>query len=293
MNNRPECIPCCLRRVLSTADRATSDEWLHRKILGEAMQELDRVDDVATPAEVIHAVFRRTTKTLGVPNPFQEEKRRWIEETTSNVDWINAALEAAADRFQAALQLSLAANILDCEFRQEIVASFSLKSLVAGFQEVPFQPDNVEDFRQAIERAERVLFVHATAGELVFDKLLIETFGKPRERVFSTVRESPVLAHATREDADGVGLEDVANVVDPGIDCLGLPLSACSEEFRAIYEKADVVIAKGQACFETLEGGESRVGGERKETFFLLRAKCPVVARQLGVAVGDSVLEAN
>ena len=291
MNNRPECIPCCLRRVLNTADRATSDEWLHRKILGEAMQELDRVDDMATPAEVIHSVFRRTTKTLGVPDPFQDEKRRWIEETTSNLEWIQEVIDSSDDQFLTALQLSLAANLLDCEFRHEIVQTFSLRSLVSGFQEVPFQPDNVEDFRQAVDGAEKILFLHATAGELVFDRLLIQQFGKPREQVFSTVRESPILAHATSSDADEVGLEDVANVVDPGIDCLGLPLSACSEEFRAVYEAADVIVAKGQALFETLEGDEARGSGGRKETFFLLRAKCAVVARQLGVAVGDSVLE--
>jgi uncharacterized protein with ATP-grasp and redox domains len=281
-----------LRRVLIAADRATSDEWLHRKILGEVMLDLARVDEMSTPAEVMHAATRRTARTLGVADPFAEEKRRWIEETTSNADWIRSVVRNAPDPFGEALRLSLAAGIFDCEFRGDIVRNFSLKSLVDGYREVPFSPDSVEEFRQATRAAEKILFVHATAAELLFDKLLIETMGKPPESVVSVVREAPVLAHATREDALAVGLDRVAAIVDPGIDCLGLPLNACSESFRAVYRAADLVVAKGQACYETLEGKDSRPAG-KQEVFFLLRVKCAVMARHLGVAVGDCVLEAG
>ena len=293
MNNRPECIPCLLRRVLHTADRATTDDWLHRKILGEVMSELERVDDVATPAELIHLVSRRASKTLGIPDPYAEEKRKWLEETTGNAEWIQSIVDKAADPFAAALRLSVAANLLDCEFRQELVQNFSLKSLVKGYEQVPFSSDNIEDLRSAVDGAKRVLFVHATAGELFFDQLLIRSFRKDPTAVFSVVRTTPILAHATAADATAVGLDQVATIVTPGIDCLGLPLNACSEEFREVYREADVVIAKGQPCLETLEGPEARLGDTETEVYFLLRAKCAVVARHLGVAVGDSVLEAD
>ena len=293
MNNRPECIPCLLRRVLHTADRATTDDWLHRKILGEVMSELERVDDVATPAELIHLISRRASKTLGIPDPYGEEKRKWLEETTGNAEWIESVVDSAKDSFEAALRLSAAANLLDCEFRQELVPNFSLKSLVQGYEKVPFAADNVDDLRAAVERAERVIFVHATAGELFFDQLLIRAFKMQPESIYSVVREAPILAHATAADAKAVGLDKVATIVTPGIDCLGLPLNACSEEFREVYRRADVVIAKGQPCLETLEGPESRLGDTDIEVYFLLRAKCSLVARHLGVAVGDAVLEAD
>ena len=93
MNNRPECIPCCLRRLLHTADRKTADDWLHRKILAEVMQDLTRVDEMATPAELMHGVARRTGKALGVSDPYAEEKKRWIDETTSNAAWIRSVVD--------------------------------------------------------------------------------------------------------------------------------------------------------------------------------------------------------
>jgi uncharacterized protein with ATP-grasp and redox domains len=293
MNNRPECLPCCLRRILHTAEGATTDEWLLRKVLGEVMQDLARVDDKATPAEVIHSVARKTARTLGVSDPYGEEKRRWIEETTSNADWIRSVIDGASDPFEAAVRLALAANLLDCELRADLVKRFSLKTLVEGFHRVPFAPDALEDFRQAVQKANKVLYIHDAAGELFFDRLLIEKMGKPKGAVFSAVRESPILGDATREDALAAGLDRVAEVIDPGIDCLGVPLNACSQEFREHYRTAGLVIAKGQASYQTLEGKEARIDGEPREVFFLLRIKCPVMARHLGVSVGDSVLEAG
>lgn len=292
MNHRPECIPCSLRRVLHAAARTTGDDWLHRKILGEAMQDLSKADDKSTPAEVIHGLMRRSGKTLGASDPYLEEKRLWVSDTRSNREWIESVVKEAEDPFLAALHLCIAANILDCELRQDIVSSsFSLKGLVEGFRSVPFAQENVDEFRQAVDRAGRILFIHDSAGEMFFDRLLIERFGKPPGSVVSVVRESPILADATREDAEAVGLEEIAQVVTPGVDCLGIPLNLCSEEFREHYRSADLILAKGQANCETLEGKDARIDGAEREIFFLLRAKCRVMARHLGVSVGDCVLE--
>ena len=293
MNNRPECLPCCLRRVLHTADRTTTDEWLHRKILADVMADLGRVDDKTTPAEVIHELAKRTARTLGVADPYAEEKRRWIEETTGNSDWIRGIVDGSPDPFDAALRLSIASNILDCELRQDVVKGFSMRGLVEGFASLPFASENVEDFRAAVEAAEKVLFVHDAAGELYFDRILIEKMSKPRGAVYSAVRAAPILADATREDALLVGLDTVATIVDPGIDCLGVPLNACSQEFRDLYRSADIIVAKGQACYETLEGKDAEIDGVEKPIYFLLRVKCPVMARHLGAGVGDCVLEAS
>jgi hypothetical protein len=255
------------------------------------MQDLARVDDKATPAEVIHLAIRRTGKTLGLADPYAGEKKRWAEETTGNADWIRSVVNRFPDPFAAALRLSIASNILDCELRADVVKGFSIKALVEGFMEVPFEPDNVEDFRQAVQTAERILFIHDAAGEIFFDRVLIETFKKRPSAVVCAVRDSPILLYATGEDALAAGLDKVAQVIHPGLDCLGAPLNACSEEFREHYRKADVVVAKGQAAFETLEGKDSQIDGAEKAIFFLFRVKCPVLARHVGAAVGDSVLE--
>jgi uncharacterized protein with ATP-grasp and redox domains len=54
-------------------------------------------------------------------------------------------------------------------------------------------------------------------------------------------------------------------------------------------ESANLVLAKGQANYETLEG--TSFAGDK--TFFLLQAKCSVIAKHLGVDLGNSVLVRN
>jgi hypothetical protein len=279
--------------VLHAARLQSDDEWLHRKILAEAMQELARAEDDATPAEIVHAVGRRAARALGVGSPYLPDKRRWLEAAAGAEASLREAIRASPDPFREALKLSVAANLIDCEFRDEVVPGFSVKTIREEGQGLVFAVDNAEELRQAVAGAGRVLFVHESAGELVFDRLLIETFGKPASSVVSVVRESSSLGSATREDAEAVGLERVARVIDPGIACRGIPLSAASEDFREEFAAADLVVAKGQAAYETLEGEGGEINGARKPTFFLLRVRCTVIARELGVEVGDCVVESG
>ncbi|HLU49445.1 MAG TPA: ARMT1-like domain-containing protein, partial [Planctomycetota bacterium] len=167
MKNGPECIPCCLRRILQVSRLVTADEWLHRKILDEAMPELARVDELSSPAEVVHAAFKRAAKTLGDPDPFAPEKRRWVEETVGNIELFRESIQASPDPFRRALELSLAANIFDSEFREEVDPGFSLRALLKNDSPARFAPsvaENLEDFRDAVERSQRILFVHDSAG---------------------------------------------------------------------------------------------------------------------------------
>lgn len=288
MNYRPYCIPCFLRRTLHTAELATADAWLHRKILGEIMADLVKADDEATPAEVIHRIFRKTAKTLGLTDPYGEEKRRWQEEVLANADWIRQKVDRSPDPLFTALKLSIAANVLDNELRPLL----TLKGLLEGLDDAPFEPECLDLFRQKTAEARSILFIHDTAGELFFDRILIEKLGKPRQAITSVVRLLPVLTDAIREEALQAGMDKVVSaIIDPGIDCQGIPLGECSEEFRRTFQAADLVLVKGQAGYQTLEDRKSPQAGAEKEIFFLLAIKCPVMAGCLGVNLGELVLE--
>lgn len=76
----------------------------------------------------------------------------------------------------------------------------------------------------------------------------------------------------------------VAEVVSTGSSAPGVFLPRCSRTFRRVFSEADLVLAKGQGNYESL----SDDGGGK--TFFLLRAKCGVMARDLDVEIGDFVL---
>jgi uncharacterized protein with ATP-grasp and redox domains len=121
---------------------------------------------------------------------------------------------------------------------------------------------------------------HRDAGEIVFDRLLIEAL--PTEKITVAVRGGPVLNDATLVDADTAGIPESAPVIANGSDAPGTLVGECSEEFRYWFDRADLIIAKGQGNYETLSD-------TTKAVFFLLAVKCPLIAAEIGAPVGALV----
>ena len=141
-----------------------------------------------------------------------------------------------------------------------------------------------EDFKKEGAAAESILYLADNAGEIVFDKILIEQLGP--EKIKLAVKGGPVINDATIEDVEETGLTDLVRVISNGNDAPGTILGLCSEEFRHSFEEADLIIAKGQGNYESLSDFD-------KNIFFLLKAKCPVVANHLGCEVGSTVLHSQ
>jgi damage-control phosphatase, subfamily I len=88
------------------------------------------------------------------------------------------------------------------------------------------------------------------------------------------------------EDAYICGIDKIATIVSCGSNAPGTILSLCSKEFLKIYKQADIILSKGQGNFEALSE-------EKRPIFFMLMAKCPVVAKDIGCSVGEIVLLFN
>ena len=141
-------------------------------------------------------------------------------------------------------------------------------------------------FRKDLADAGSLLYLLDNAGEIVFDRILLEEIKKiyPDLPVKIAVKKEPVVNDAVRADALQTGIDHLGEIIDTGCGDLGIPLARCSEEFREVFRRAGVVIAKGHANFETIEGA-----WKHPAVYALLRAKCPVVAEILEVEVFDSV----
>jgi len=158
--------------------------------------------------------------------------------------------------------------------------------------------------RAALQRARRVLYLGDNAGEIVFDKVLVEEMAASGAEMVFAVKGRPILNDVTVEDARAVGMGEVARVISTGSGEIGVPLAACSEAFRGEFAAADLIISKGQGNLESLDdvpcgillsqGSQSGRGliphGVPAPIFFILKAKCEVTAAALGVTMGEMVL---
>ena len=146
--------------------------------------------------------------------------------------------------------------------------------------------DDLTVFREELRRAEQVLYLGDNAGEIVFDRVLVEEIVGADRQVAFAVKSRPILNDATFEDARAVGMDRLIRVIETGSGEIGVPLARCSDAFRSEFAAADLIISKGQGNFETLSD-------EKRHIFYLFMAKCPVVAKHIGCDIGDIILLSN
>jgi uncharacterized protein with ATP-grasp and redox domains len=273
-----DCFPCMVRQTLEAARMAGADEALQRRIMHRALDLLSEhsVGTVSTPPEIAYQIHRMVRSQTGAKDPYREAKQASTERALALYPELKEIVHQADDPLDAALRISIAGNIIDLGHS----LAYDLKSTLDRVLTQPFALDRREALRAMASSAHRILHLADNAGETVFDRVLIETLAVP---VTYAVKGGPVLNDATRFDALEAGIDQVAEIIETGSDAPGTILSQCSDDFRRRFEEADLIIAKGQANYETLSVRGARV-------FFLLQVKCSVIGEDIGAPVGSIVV---
>ena len=232
-----------------------------------------------SPPSFAQQIHRRLRTITADGDPYRAAKDRQNQMALRLLPGLRAVVDGADDPLERAVRLAIAGNAIDMGVEAEVTEA-DLGRAVEQALEQPLAGDYV-GFRRAVESAGGILYLADNAGEIALDRLLIEQLG--RSRVTVAVRGAPVLNDATLVDAHAVGLDEMVEVIDNGSDAPGTILSDCNEEFRRRFAAADLVLAKGQGNYESLND-------EPRDIFFLFKAKCQVVAGQVGVPVGAHVI---
>ena len=220
--------------------------------------------------------------TLSASRAEQNDAGQWgalaqeIVNPTEEWQEYHLTFESSEDRLMTAVRLAIAGNVID--FGTD--SSFDLTEELETILSQDFAVNHFKKFCEVLKQARNILYLADNAGETVFDRLLIEEMDKP---VIYLVREKPIINDATREDALLSGLDKVSEITSSGCDTPGTILKFCSDEFLETYRSANLIISKGQGNYEALSD-------EERPLFFLLKVKCQVVARDLGVKNGSIIL---
>ncbi len=272
-----DCYPCFLRQALEAARQSGADAKQQRVVLNRVLHALKGVGPSSTPPEIGDLIHRIVREESGDADPYQEAKEAATRHALALYLRLKTLVAEADDPLERAVRLAVAGNIIDLAPAGE----YDLWGTVERVLDQPFAIEDSSGFKEALASAEAVLYLGDNAGETVFDRVLIETLDLP---VTYAVKGGPILNDATMEDAIAAGLDEVAEVVSTGSDSPGTILHRCSDDFRRRYDEAQVIIAKGQANYETLSSEGERI-------FFLLQAKCSVIAQDVGVPTGSIVLK--
>ena len=272
-----DCYPCFLRQALEATRMAGADERQQKAVLDRVLDVLGQIEPSSTPPEIGDQVHRIVRQEVNNSDPYRAAKEISTRQALALYPRLKSLLADANDPLKVGVRLSIAGNIIDLAVSREYDLGGTVERVLAQ----PFAIDDGVALREALSGAGPVLYLADNAGETVFDRVLIEALAMP---VIYAVKEGPILNDATREDALAAGVDRVAEITSTGSNALGTILDRCSEKFRRLYDEAGLVIAKGQANYETLSEESTKV-------FFLLQAKCPVIARDMGVPAGSIVLK--
>ncbi len=269
-------------QALRAARAAGASQSQQRTILRRVLEHLAQADWADTPLALGMGVHRIVRELTGVDDPFEQAKARANEAALALYPGLQEQVRNAEDPLHMAVRLALAGNIMDLGAME----SYDLTATLDRVASLEFAVDDFAELALRLEEARSLILFADNTGEIVFDRLLLETILAQRALdVAVVVKSGPFINDATMRDVEQVGLAEVANLhvleVSNGDDD-EYPAYASDEVARWIADN-DVVIAKGQANYEALS--------EYSGIFYMLMAKCPPVAATIGVEVGDIVVQ--
>lgn len=276
-----DCVHCYLKQAATCMNIAGIDEDKQHQILFNLMDEIKKKDRNRTPAENSTELLLKVYKLINNDDPYKEIKEKSNALALELYPRLKEYLIKSADRLYDALKISVAGNVIDLGINRSFDIDASLKySLDVGFSK-----DDYKRFKNKFDKANEIIIIGDNAGEIVFDKLLVEEMISMGKSVTYIVKSDPILNDSTMEDVVQVGMDKVAKVITSGSNYLGVPIQKISDEVKQLLSNADLIISKGQANFESLEHEKLA----KNRIFFLLKMKCDSVAHVAEAKFGDIV----
>lgn len=282
MNLDAECYPC----MMSQAYRAALLSGLEGEPLREAMRAtaaiLEKVDTSLSPPQVAVRFYDRVKEISGVEDPFRELKKESNEKAMALLPRLRQEVIRHPDPLGIALKAAAAGNIMD--FGAHADPGDLGENLDRVLGRDPFI-DHSAFLRQDLGRSSKALLICDNAGEIAMDRLLCEVLldAFPELDLTAAVRGGPAINDALMEDARQVGLDGICKVITTGLAMAGIDMGRCSPDFRKNFEAADIILAKGQGNFETLDDREENI-------YLIFQVKCDCVSRSLRARKGEAVV---
>lgn len=278
-----ECGPCFLRQAREALDLSTDDESLKMEIMGDIFNYLSEVFKENTNSNstgsTIHKLIINKT---GCRDPYFREK---IEANNIALKYLSDVEKILNenDSLENYVKIAIVGNILD-------FGSFTLDDDIESVIKTSLKKDlvfkDIDEFKKALKKHTKVLYLVDNTGEIVFDKLLLSKIKEYDVEITIAVKSEPILNDACLSEALEVGLDEFGEIVEIGCGTVGYVDSQISDEFRKIFQGHDFIISKGMGNYE----GLTEIDLSRKDVFFLLCAKCNTISRDIGVNLHDMLL---
>ena len=278
MKTHLECLPCTVNSYLRLADTGVVPTEKKEELMRQLLSFLSEADYNYSPPEMGAELHRMIRKSLQNPDPYLKIKKEYNQMMLDLYPSFTEMVEQSHTPFDTAMRLAIGGNVIDFGAKYQ----FDVMETIHSAMESELAIDDSASLQEALGNAQSLLYIGDNCGEIVLDKIFLEHLNVP-EKIF-VVRGAPIINDITLDDARMVGMDKVARVVSTGDDSPGAVWERSSEEFRRLFNEADVIISKGQGNLEGL------IERKHKNLYYLLVTKCELIAERIGTQKGSFVV---
>ncbi|MCT4597909.1 MAG: ARMT1-like domain-containing protein [Vallitalea sp.] len=278
MNSHVDCIACIINKANQLADKYIQDKKVKYEFMNKVLLEVTQIKYSKTAPYLCARVMRILQDMTGIEDFYEEEKNLFNKKLLSMETDIKKSLLDSQNRFLDAIKIAMAGNVVDFGALDDISIEL-VEEIISKSLKTELSLDVYEKLNQQLSSAQVLLYIGDNTGEIVFDKIFIEEiYNKYKDlEIYFATRGKPALNDATEKDAYFIGIDKYAKIINNGTDIPGTDLEEVSDDFKKIYyNKADVIISKGQGNFETLLGCGDNI-------FYLLLCKCSMLSERLNI----------
>ncbi len=272
-----ECASCLLARAKAEVYMGTTNPALRFRTMKEIIKLLNReFKPTSVPADIGTKRDRLIKLFTGNNDPYKQVKEKSNLKALKLLSYAKKYVEQGhnqQERFKKATLCAIVGNLMEFDIPGY---KFSFKDLTKKIQQASKDLiiNDIDLTYELAKKAQKILYLADNAGEIVFDTILVEQLKNMGLMVTYVVKGDPVLNDATLEDVKISGMDKIADEISTtGTDAVGLLIKEVSKEFLKIYERAELVFAKGMGYAETLT--EYKL---TKPHFLMFRTKCQPVA---------------
>ena len=266
-----------MSQALRAGRIATKDEVTIKRLLDEVGTMIKDIPLENTPPETGDSIYRKVREITGVVDPYKKLKAANIAEALSLLPDLKEIVKKSNNRLESAIRIAIAGNVIDFGVGKD----FNIEEDVKKAMTQDFGIFDFNEFSESLEKAKNIMYIGDNCGESVFDTILMEELHIP---ITYVVRDIPVINDVTFQDAIDSKIGDFAKIISSGSSAPACIPNLCNKDFLEQFYAADMIISKGQGNYEGLSTIDRPI-------FFLLKAKCKVIADDLGVIENDLILK--
>ncbi|MCE7740503.1 MAG: DUF89 family protein [Candidatus Heimdallarchaeota archaeon] len=279
MKSSPQCLDCigkAAERILRISKIQSEKNQL---VMEKVKNYLSKVNRNLTPMEISFGMNEIIQRETGIYDPFKKIKEESNVNALKLISRANLIIKKSDKPIFDAIKISIAGNIIDYGMELEYNLSDTLEEVL---RKNPF----INDFqllKEKLTKSKIITILADNAGEIVFDKLLIENINRMFniDKINLIVKTYPFMNDIILEDVKDLDFDEI-----PNVKIIALENSTKADYFKNLkpfIQNVDVVIAKGQGNFELLYNRNLGI-------FFLFIVKCKEIRDVMSAEEGESII---